>query len=142
MGVIIIRTGILEFFFEAKVASKIAEFLTRYDSSRDGLWWALFKDQIHGSIGLDAALCESGAAHLRWFILSDALRGQGAGRALVEAALDWCRKCGYPRVYLWTFAGLDAARHLYVDFGFELAKQRRGVQWGTEVTEQRFDLTL
>jgi hypothetical protein len=29
---------------------------------------------------------------------------------------------------------------LYEKFGFLLAFQQRGTQWGTEVTEQRFEL--
>ena len=43
---------------------------------------------------------------------------------------------------LWTFAGLDAARRLYERAGFRLAEERRGTQWGIEVTEQRFELCL
>jgi hypothetical protein len=42
-------------------------------------------------------------------------------------------------VYLWTFEGLDAARHLYEKSGFRLALQKRGAQWGAEVNEQRFE---
>jgi RimJ/RimL family protein N-acetyltransferase len=54
--------------------------------------------------------------------------------------MDFCRARGYDRVYLWTFEGLDAARHLYEKAGFRLAQQQRGRQWGTEVNEQRFEL--
>jgi hypothetical protein len=46
---------------------------------------------------------------------------------------------GYKRVYLNTFAGLDAARHLYEKHGFVLILQQIGQQWGCEVTEQRFE---
>jgi GNAT superfamily N-acetyltransferase len=78
-------------------------------------------------------------AHLRWFIISDERRGQGFGNALLTAGLDFCRQRRYERVYLWTFAGLDAARHLYEKHGFRLTEERRGQQWGTEVQEQRFE---
>jgi hypothetical protein len=54
--------------------------------------------------------------------------------------MEFCRLRHYGRVYLWTFEGLGAARHLYEKFGFLLAFQQRGTQWGTEVTEQRFEL--
>ena len=81
-------------------------------------------------------------AHLRWFIISDAIRGQGVGKRLIDAAIDFCCNKKYPRVYLWTFAGLHAARYLYEQAGFVLIEQLRGAQWGTEVEEQRFELRL
>ena len=81
-------------------------------------------------------------AHLRWFIVSEALRGKGAGNRLIETAVDFCRRKRYSRVYLWTFEGLDAARHLYERAGFVLVEQHRGKQWGSEVTEQRFELRI
>lgn len=34
------------------------------------------------------------------------------------------------------------ARHLYEQAGFTLVEQHRGTQWGTDVTEQRFELSL
>jgi hypothetical protein len=45
-------------------------------------------------------------------------------------------------VYLWTFEGLPVARHLYEKFGFKLVEQFDGMQWGTKVIEQKFELTL
>jgi GNAT superfamily N-acetyltransferase len=79
---------------------------------------------------------------LRWFIVSDALRGRGAGNRLLSAAMDRCRSTGCRRVYLWTFEGLHAARHLYEKYGFSLIEQRKGSQWGVEVNEQCFELDL
>jgi GNAT superfamily N-acetyltransferase len=74
--------------------------------------------------------------------VSDTLRGKGVGKRLIQAAVDFCRSQRYPRVYLWTFEGLHAARHLYETAGFQLVEQHRGTQWGTEVIEQRFELSL
>ena len=87
-----------------------------------------------------ASLAALPAAHLRWFITSDQTRGSGTGTALLNAALTFCRAQSYARVYLWTFEGLHAARHLYEKAGFHLVHQQRGIQWGTEVNEQRFEL--
>ena len=98
--------------------------------------------RVEGGIAIDGAHVSQAGAHLRWFILSDALRGQGVGNQLINAAMDFCRNNKYPRVYLWTFAGLHAARHLYERAGFSLVEQHRGAQWGTEVEEQRFELHL
>ena len=51
----------------------------------------------------------------------------------------FCQSRRYQHVYLWTFEGLHAARHLYDKAGFRLVRQQRGTQWGREVTEQRFE---
>jgi|GEM_PF-3207025 len=39
-----------------------------------------------------------GVAHLRWFILSKALRARGLGRRLLDQAMAFCRHAGYPLV--------------------------------------------
>lgn len=129
-------------YFVSKVASELAEFLDRYDERRDGFWLAMRGRSIEGSIAVDGVHAAPHGAHLRWFILSDALRGKGVGNRLLRAATDFCRSRGYARTYLWTFEGLDAARHLYEKYGFRLVEQKRGTQWGREVNEQRFELQL
>jgi hypothetical protein len=45
---------------------------------------------------------------------------------------------GQRRVFLWTFAGLDAARMLHESRGIRLVDERSDTQWGTPVTEQKF----
>jgi GNAT superfamily N-acetyltransferase len=129
-------------YFESKVACELAEFLRRYNNDRDGLWLARAHDRIEGSIAIDGLEADTEGAHLRWFIVSDALRGSGAGNKLISDALDFCRARKYQRIYLWTFDGLNAARHLYEKHGFRLTQQQRGKQWGSEVNEQRFECHL
>ena len=129
-------------FFEAKVARELAEFIARYDESRDAFWTASADGNIQGSITIDGVHSENEGAHLRWFIMSDALRGKGAGNRLIRSAIDFCRDNRYHCVYLWTFEGLGAARHLYEKAGFKNVEQHRGTQWGREVVEQRFELRI
>ena len=129
-------------FFEAKVASELSEFLSRFDESRDGFWTLCHEGRVEGSIAIDGINPESQRAHLRWFILSPKVRGQGLGNRLIEKAVIFCKNKGYKRLYLWTFKGLDPARHLYEKFGFTLTEEHIGTQWGTKVYEQRFDLVL
>lgn len=129
-------------FFEAKVATDLVEFLGRFDARRDGFWTASLAGRIEGSIAIDAHGSDVEGAHLRWFILSDALRGRGVGSRLMELAIDSCRDRAYEKIYLWTFEGLGAARHLYEKVGFSLVEEFRGSQWGSEVREQRFELRL
>jgi len=124
--------------FEAKVASELAAFCLACDPSRDGLWLAVEDGRVEGSIVIDGSHAAADGAHLRWFITSDALRGKGAGNALLDAAMRFCDDAGYGRVTLWTFDELHAARHLYEKHGFRLQLTQRGAQWGKEVNEQMF----
>lgn len=126
--------------FESRVARELSEFCERYDSERDGLWLALQDGNIEGAIAIDGSHAEKDGAHLRWFIASDHVRGTGVGTTLLTSAMEFCQSRHYERVGLWTFEGLAAARHLYEKFGFHLAHQQRGTQWGSEVNEQRFEL--
>lgn len=128
-----------DLFFEAKVASEFAAFLREYDPARDGLWLATADGRIEGCVAIDGSRAFSEGAHLRWFIVSDSLQGNGVGGLLLRSAMDFCRQQGYPKVFLYTFAGLDAARRLYEREGFELVKEHPGAQWGTEVLEQEFE---
>lgn len=124
--------------FEAKVATELSQLCINYVAGRDGLWLARAAE-IEGSIVIDGSHANDRGAHLRWFITSDALRGRGAGRALLEQALAFSDARGYRKVYLWTFAGLGAARHLYESLGFKLVQQHEGKTWGVLVNEQRFE---
>lgn len=129
-------------YFESRVARELAEFLERYNQTQDGLWTATLNGTIEGSIAIDGLRLKNEGAHLRWFIVSEVLRGTGLGALLLETAIGHCRKRNYPHVYLHTFEGLAAARHLYEKYGFELTHQSTGTQWGTEVHEQKFVLEL
>ena len=129
-------------YFEAKVAAELSEFLRRFDPESDGFWTATRDGRVEGSIAIDGSRSDTEGAHLRWFILSDALRGQGVGNRLMQEAVGFCRQRAYSRVFLWTFQGLDSARHLYEKFGFQLAEQIEGEQWGKRVLEQRYVLVL
>lgn len=124
--------------FEAKVASELAAFALSYVPGRDGIWLARHEG-IEGSVVIDGSHADESGAHLRWFITSDALRGRGVGRQLLAQALAFADACGYRRVYLWTFAGLGTARHLYEAHGFRLVLEQPGSQWGKVVCEQRFE---
>ena len=112
--------------FETKVATELAEFLGRYEESRDRVWVVMQDGRIEGSLAIDGIHADTEGAHLRWFIVSDRLKGKGVGNRLIEMAVDFSKRNRYRCIYLWTFEGLDTARHLY--------------EWGKEVREQRFEL--
>ncbi|MCC7573273.1 MAG: GNAT family N-acetyltransferase [Candidatus Methanofastidiosum sp.] len=129
-------------YFESKVATELSEFLNRFDKNRDGIWVVKINGQIVGSIILDGAKSKEEGARLRWFILDTNYQGKGIGNILMEKAIDFCKEKDYSRIYLWTFAGLDAAKHLYEKFGFKLCNEHEDTQWGKKVSEQMFELIL
>ncbi|HEX7341604.1 MAG TPA: GNAT family N-acetyltransferase [Rhodanobacteraceae bacterium] len=63
--------------------------------------------------GADVNICE-----LRKMYFLPALRGLGAGHALIRHCLDHARNLGFQQCYLETLTGMDAAQTLYRRFGF------------------------
>ncbi|WDS35462.1 helix-turn-helix domain-containing GNAT family N-acetyltransferase [Pseudoxanthomonas sp.] len=124
--------------FESGVAGGLADFCNRLESPRNAIWTAIQDGEIVGSIAMDGQDLGAGIAHLRWFILDDSARGTGVGKRLLDAALAFADEGDFSETHLWTFSGLDAARHLYETKGFALAEQQTGSQWGKEVLEQHF----
>lgn len=126
-------------FFESKVATELSEFLNRFDPTRDGFWLARAEGQIVGAIAIDGSAAASTGARLRWFILDPGYQGQGVGKLLMREAMQFCEQAGFKRVYLTTFAGLDAARHLYETWDFRLCEEEQDTHWGKAVMEQVFE---
>jgi ribosomal protein S18 acetylase RimI-like enzyme len=128
--------------FEAKVASELSEFLTRMDPGSDLFLAAYSSGEMVGSVVVDHSGGGPMGAHLRWFIVSDATRGTGLGRRLIETAIAHCDARGFDRAWLTTFAGLDAARALYERHGFVLISEADRDQWSGGVREQLFERRL
>ncbi|HDS16474.1 MAG TPA: GNAT family N-acetyltransferase [Proteobacteria bacterium] len=121
-------------YFEAQVATGLGRFLRRYQEDRDGLWLVRENHRIKGSLAIDALGADTrDGAHLRWFIVEASLRGRGLGQKLLNQAIGFCRERNYRKIYLWTFAGLDPARHLYEKAGFVLSRQQSGDRSGPEI---------
>ena len=77
---------------------------------------------IVGSVGVERL--PDGSVELHRLYLDRHLRGRGTGRALVEAALDWCRQHNIPRMILWSDTRFDQAHRLYVRMGFRQTGER------------------
>ena len=124
--------------FEKYVLTSLALFLENPATGR--LFIAECCGRIVGSIGV----VETGpaTAQLRWFLIEPEFRGSGLGRTLVTKALEYCRQKNYRHVFLWTFKGLEAARHLYEEAGFTLTEEKGNDTWGPLLLEQRFDADL
>jgi GNAT superfamily N-acetyltransferase len=125
--------------FETKVGAELAEFLSRHDRERDLFLVAYVEGEVVGSVIVDQSGGGPRGAHLRWFIVSEELQGKGLGADLLGRAVDFCDERGYERIWLITFAGLDAARSLYERHGFVLAGEADSDHWSGVVTEQIFE---
>ncbi|MDW5498259.1 helix-turn-helix domain-containing GNAT family N-acetyltransferase [Pseudomonas lundensis] len=125
-------------FFEATVGAALADLAGRLSHPRNQTWSALSGGRIVGSVSIDGETLGEHRAHLRAFIIDDSLRGSGVGRQLLNRAVSFCDQQGFDETHLWTFKGLDAARHLYESVGFELAEEQPGTQWGQLMIEQLF----
>lgn len=123
--------------FERLVATGLAAFAEALPAAGKNLWRYTDGTRTLASIAIDSDLAAR-TAHLRWFIVDESLRGMGVGRALLARALRFADTLDVDETYLWTFKGLDAARHLYESAGFVLTDEAEGTQWGGVVVEQRF----
>ena len=126
--------------FEAKVARELSAFLTGFRPELD-FFAAEWDDEgrLAGTISLEAPLADEPMAHLRWFIVSDTVRGSGLGQRLLQAAIAHADSQRFSAIYLTTFDGLGPARKLYERAGFELVSEAAEDQWQGGVREQRFE---
>ncbi len=116
----------LGLYFEAKVATELSEFLSRFDLQVDGAWFAQVKGQIVGGIFIDGSKADGIGARIRWFILDEDYQGLGIGKLLMQKAMTFCAEKQFRRVYLTTFSGLNTACHLYEKNGFRLCGEEDG----------------
>ena len=128
--------------FETQVGSELSAFISRFDESRDGLWIAMKDGEFAGSVAIDGQKAHTDGARLRWFIVAPEFQNAGIGKKLISQAIEFCRLKKYPKVFLWTFEGLDAARRLYEQEKFRLSDVHDVNQWGQHIKEQKFELVL
>lgn len=125
----------------AYVTDGVHELVNQFDDRKDCLYILEYAGVPSGSVAI--AHQDDGTAKLRFLFLKPETRGQGAGSALVEMAVDFCRRSSYKHIFLWTFSTLDAARHIYSSTGFRLTQTQTNDTWGSAVLlEERWDLDL
>lgn len=129
--------------FEAYVARGLAPYLDGFDPRLDRLWMAELDGKPVGSVTVQHDRERAGWAKLRWYYVETEARGHGAGRMLLDAALDFAREVGYEGVLLWTVNDLEAARRQYERAGFRLAfEDDKPCPWAPWGREQRWELRL
>ena len=93
-----------------------------YRGPRGAFFVVRRKGRVVGSVGVER---DAGAtAELHRLYLDADLRGQGRGRALVEAVLGWCRASGIAHLVLWSDTRFDQAHALYERMGFHQTGER------------------
>jgi len=132
----------LDVTFETQVGKEFSEFIADFQKDRDGLWAVKSVEALAGCIVIDGSQAETQGARLRWFIVAPPFQGQKIGRALLNRAVEFCRRNRYGAIYLWSFQGLDAARTLYERVGFKLAEEIEVSQWGRQLVAQKYELNL
>lgn len=137
-GVLYEKEHGLDQVFEQYVISGMAKFFASGTLGR--IWVAEFAGRIVGAIAIVGI--DEGTAQLRWFLIEPEFRGSGLGRRLMHTAMDYCRQNGFHNVFLWTFVGLDAARHLYESFGFRPTEQIENTTWRDKLIEEKWEVTL
>ena len=78
------------------------------EANGDGELIGLAHTILHRSTTMIAPVC-----YMQDLFTAEAARGQGVGRALIEAVYEWARAAGCPRVYWQTQEGNTTARTLY-----------------------------
>ena len=128
--------------FETQVGRELSGFIDAFQEGRDGFWTATAGGDFAGSVAIDGLEATTKGARLRWFIVVPSFQGTGLGRELLAWAVGFCRQSDCPRVYLWTFKGLEAARALYEREHFRLCSEHIVDQWGQTITEQMYELSF
>ena len=92
---------------------------------------------VVGSAGVERL--DADTAELHRLYLDVHVRGQGTGRALVGAVLDWCRVQGISRLILWSDTRFDLAHRLYTRTGFRRTGERNLPGDVNDSREYRFE---
>ena len=116
--------------FETQVGRELSIFVSEFDETRDGLWAATRDVRFAGVVAIDGHNAMVDGARLRWFIVDPEFQGAGLGQQLISRAVQFCKEKGYPKIFLWTFEGLNAAKRLYERHGFHLCETHEVHQWG------------
>jgi DNA-binding MarR family transcriptional regulator len=93
--------------FEGQLATGLGDLLTRLDSPKNEVWVVTDGTNIYGTVFIDGEGLGENKAHLRAFIMDDALRGRGLGRKLIDKAMAFVDDQAFAETHLYTFRGLD-----------------------------------
>ncbi|GEJ57510.1 bifunctional helix-turn-helix transcriptional regulator/GNAT family N-acetyltransferase [Anaeromyxobacter diazotrophicus] len=134
--------------FEALVARIAADFIDRFEPSREACWIAERDGVNVGCVFLvqwrDEATQQpvEGVAQLRMLLVEPAARGLGIGARLVRECSRFARQAGYRSIRLWTNSVLTAARGIYQKEGYRLVASEPHRSFGQDLVGEIWELTL
>ncbi|MFZ0817247.1 MAG: helix-turn-helix domain-containing GNAT family N-acetyltransferase [Candidatus Sulfotelmatobacter sp.] len=148
MGWVVWRHGVLysheyryDERFEALVAEIVAEFVAKLDAAHERCWIAERDGENVGSVFLVKK--SASVAKLRLLLVEPSARGLGIGKRLVAECVRFARQAGYRKIRLWTQSELAAARRIYQDAGFKLAREERHSSWNRkDLVAETWELKL
>ena len=126
--------------FEGLCAQIVADFVNKFDPSKECAWIAEIDRENAGSIML--VKDSDDIARIRLLLVEPKARGLGLGAKLTEESVKFARDAGYKRVTLWTHSILTTARHIYKQAGFTLTRSEPHESWGQTVVGEHWDLEL
>jgi len=155
MGWVVSRHGALyaqeygwDLTFEALVARIAADFLERFDPSRERCWIAEREAVNVGCVFLVQSRDEvtqkprAGVAQLRMLLVEPAARGLGIGERLVDECTRYARAAGYRTIRLWTNSVLTTARKIYEKVGYRLVESAPHRSFGRHLIGEIWELPL
>jgi len=134
--------------FEALVARIAADFIDRFDATREACWIAERAGTPLGCVFLVQArddgsgAVEPGVAQLRLLLVEPGARGLGVGKRLVDECTAFARSAGYARIRLWTNSLLLAARGIYAKAGYRLIASEAHESFGHALVGEIWELPL
>jgi GNAT superfamily N-acetyltransferase len=132
--------GFISEIWKSYLAGGVHTFVGRFDEKKDCMYILEQNGVSSGSVAV--MHIDNVTSQLRFFFLEPEARGRGAGRELLDRAIDFCREKKYENVFLWTFSTLTAARHLYAEKGFQITDTRVNNDWGQSILEERWNLDI
>ena len=124
------------------MARIVADYAAGHAPDREAAWIAELDGRRVGCVFCVADPDRSDTALLRILLVHPGGRGHGVGRRLIDACLEFARRAGYERMRLWTNHPLAAARHLYLERGFELVAEAPHHSFGADLMGQTYELDL
>lgn len=155
MGWVVSRHGALyaqeqrfDMRFEALVARLTADFIERFDATREACWIAERDGSNIGCVFLVQARDEDtgeprpGTAQLRMLLVEPTARGLGLGQRLVSECERFARMARYERIVLWTNNNLLAARSLYQQAGYVVTASEPHHSFGHDLVGETWQKEL
>lgn len=134
-----------EYGFSAEFGDYVEKYVKKFDlehqPEQENIWIAECDGKPVGVIAV--VKVDNETAQLRWFLIEPGMRGRGLGHLLMQTTLNFCKEKNYRKIILWTVNTLEAARHLYRNYGFMLMETKENLDWTkTKILEELWECEL